>query len=137
MKILKKHVIVVMSLALTLLAGSALAQQTQTPPSGTVGTIMNGDETKALGQGWSIKKDILGKDVYNESNQKVGTVEDIIVTREKATSYAIVGAGGFLGMAKHDVAIPINHFKTENNRIILPGATKESIKAMPEFKYKD
>jgi len=31
---------------------------------------------------------------------------DIIITPEKAVSYAIIGTGGFLGLAKHDVAIP-------------------------------
>jgi len=52
-------------------------------------------------------------------------------------SYAIVSTGGFLGMAKHDVVIPVNQFKIKAARISLPGATKESVKAMPEFKYSD
>jgi len=128
-----KSFIVAMTLSLTLVAGLAMAQ---TPP--VVGTIgITSDEIKLLAKGWSIKKDILAKDVYNDANEKVGVVEDIIVTPDKAMSYAIVSTGGFLGMAKHDVVIPVNQFKIKAARISLPGATKESVKAMPEFKYAD
>ena len=88
-----------------------------------------------MAKGWSVKQQILGKDVYNEKKEKVGTVDDLIVAPDKAISYAIIGAGGFLGMDKHDVAIPVNQFKMEKGKIILPGATKEALKAMPPFRY--
>ena len=38
-------------------------------------------------------------------------------------------------MGTHDVAIPINHIKQKNNKLVLPGATKEALKALPEFQY--
>ena len=129
---IKKHLIVALTMALSLIAASAFAQ---TPVAGTIGVTV--EEGKILAKGWSIKKDILGMDVYNDANEKVGTVEDIIVTPEKATSYAIVGVGGFLGMGKRDVAIPVNQFKMANKRIMLHGATKEALKNLPEFKYID
>jgi sporulation protein YlmC with PRC-barrel domain len=129
---IKKHLIVALAMALSLIAASAFAQ---TPVAGTIGVTV--EEGKILAKGWSIKKDILGMDVYNDANEKVGTVEDIIVTPEKATSYAIVGVGGFLGMGKRDVAIPVNQFKMANKRIMLHGATKEALKNLPEFKYID
>ncbi|WP_300160825.1 PRC-barrel domain-containing protein [Solidesulfovibrio sp.] len=133
MSVAPKILIVAMALSLSLIAGAALAQ---TPP--VVGTIgITSEESKLLAKGWSIKKDILGKDVYNDANAKVGVVEDIVVTPDKAMSYAIVSTGGFLGMAKHDVVIPVNQFKIKDARVSLPGATKESVKAMPEFKYAD
>jgi hypothetical protein len=47
-------------------------------------------------------------------------------------SYAIIGVGGFLGMGKHDVAIPVSHLKADGDRIIFPGATKNALKAMPK-----
>ena len=52
-------------------------------------------------------------------------------------SYAIIGAGGFLGMGKHDVAIPVGQFKEDKDkgRIVLAGATKDALKAMPKFEY--
>ena len=128
-----KSFVVATALSLSLVASAALAQ---TPPvAGTIGITKA--EITVLAKGWSIKNDILNKDVFNDANEKVGTVEDIIVTPDKAMSYAIVGTGGFLGMAKHDVVIPVNQFKITNKRVLLPGATKEAVKALPEFKYAD
>ncbi len=49
--------------------------------------------------------------VYNEKDESVGSVDDIIIAPDKAISYAIVNAGGFLGLARHDVAIPVSQFK--------------------------
>ncbi|MBF0480646.1 MAG: PRC-barrel domain-containing protein [Alphaproteobacteria bacterium] len=133
MKLDWKTLIVATALALCLVAGVVLAQNA--PVVGSIGVTV--EEVKVLATGWSIKKDILGKDVFNETNEKVGTIEDIIVTPERGMSYAIVGAGGFLGMDKHDVPIPINQFNIKDKRIVWFGATKEAIKAMPTFHYAD
>lgn len=92
------------------------------------------EELGLVAKGWSAKKAILGKDVYNDQNQKIGKVDDLIIARNKVT-YAIVGTGGFVGLAKHDVAIPFDHFKAQEGKIVLPGATKEAVKSMPEFQY--
>jgi sporulation protein YlmC with PRC-barrel domain len=92
------------------------------------------EELKIVTQGWSIKKSILGKDVYNDRNEKVGTVDDLIISKDMV-NYAIIGAGGFVGLAKHNVAIPFDHLSMRDGKIILPGATKELVKAMPEFQY--
>ena len=62
-------------------------------------------------------------------------MEDIIIAPDKAVSYAIVGAGGFLGVGKHDVAIPVNQFKAMDGKLVLAGASKDRLKAMPEFEY--
>lgn len=92
-------------------------------------------ELDAIIKGVSVKKQVLGKPVYNEANEKVGNVQDLIVTPENAVSFAIVGAGGFVGVGRRDVAIPVNQFKYDQGKIVLPGATKDAIKALPEFKY--
>ena len=105
----------------------------QVAGSSTIGITQ--EEMKVVMRGWSAKKQIMGKAVYNEEKQKIGTIDDLIVTPDKSVSYAIIGVGGFLGMGKHDVAIPVNHFKVENDRITLPGATKDALKALPKFEY--
>ena len=92
-------------------------------------------ELQEVVKGWSVKRTILGQPVYNDNNERVGSVDDIIITPDKAVSYAIVGTGGFLGLAKHDVAIPVSQFKLVDNKLVLPGATKEALKAIPEFQY--
>jgi sporulation protein YlmC with PRC-barrel domain len=92
-------------------------------------------ELQAVVKGWSVKRTVLGQSVYNDENEKVGSVDDIIITPDKAVSYAIIGTGGFLGLAKHDVAIPVSQFKLVDKKLVLPGATKEALKAIPEFQY--
>jgi len=93
------------------------------------------DDQKVVATGWSLKKDIMDKAVYNDNDEKIGSVEDLIVSRNKSLSYAIIGVGGFVGIGTHDVAIPMNQIKEQNNKLVLPGATKEALKALPEFQY--
>jgi sporulation protein YlmC with PRC-barrel domain len=92
-------------------------------------------EMTTLTKGWSAKKQILDKSVYNDQNEKVGEVEDIIVAPDKSISYAIVGVGGFLGLGEHYVTIPFNQLKADEGKFMLRGATKEALKALPKFDY--
>ena len=87
-------------------------------------------ELREVTMGWSAKHQVLGKAVFNDQKQRIGTVDDIIIAPDKAVSYAIIGAGGFLGVAKHDVAIPVNQFKLVDGKFVLAGAM-----AMPPFEY--
>ena len=93
------------------------------------------EEMRAVAVGWSAKKQILRQSVYNEQNQKVGTIDDLIIAPDTSVSFVIVGAGGFVGLGKHDVAIPVNQLKQQDNKFVLPGATKDAIKALPKFEY--
>jgi hypothetical protein len=160
----KKAVVLLACLALVSLAGAALAQQKaeqpkpaatpaqpqppqptpqaqpqppQTPVAGVQPIVLGiaVEEMVVVTKGWSVKKQILGKTVYNDKNQKIGKIYDLIVAPDKAISYAIIGVGGFLGIDKHDVAIPVNQFKLDKGKIILAGATKDALKAMPSFQY--
>lgn len=103
-------------------------------PSHTVGLTV--EELGMVVKGWSIKKDVLGKAVLNDNNDKIGTIEDLLVSRGQAISYAIIGVGGFLGLGQHDVAIPVNQLRMNNTQISLPGATVESLKALRVFEGK-
>ena len=93
------------------------------------------EEMRAVAVGWSAKKQILRQSVYNEQNQKVGTIDDLIIAPDTSVSFVVVGAGGFVGLGKHDVAIPVNQLKQQDNKFVLPGATKDAIKALPKFEY--
>ena len=87
--------------------------------------------------GWSAKRQILGQPVFNGHNERVGSIDDLIVTKQKAVSYALVNAGGFIGLTKHDVAIPVSQFKLVDGKFILEGATRDALKALPRFEYAD
>lgn len=93
------------------------------------------EELKTIARGWSATKQILGKSVYNDKNDKVGDVDDLIIAPDSSVSYAIIGVGGFLGLGERQVAIPVNRLKHSEGRIVLPGATKDALLAMPSFQY--
>jgi sporulation protein YlmC with PRC-barrel domain len=92
-------------------------------------------ESTRLALGWSVKKTLMGKTIYNDAGVKVGKVEDLIISPDKNLSYVIVGAGGFVGIGRHDVAVPVTLIEDKAGKLVMAGATKDSIKAMPEFTY--
>jgi sporulation protein YlmC with PRC-barrel domain len=105
----------------------------QVAGSTTVGVSVA--ELRDVTMGWSAKRTILGQPVYNDNNERVGSVDDIIISPDKQVSYAIVNAGGFLSVAKHDVAIPVSQFQLVDNKLVLAGASKDALKATPPFEY--
>ena len=104
-------------------------------PGATKEALKSRPELEEVTEGRSVKGAILGQAVYNDKDERVGSVEDIIVTPDKAISYAIINAGGFLGLTKHNVAVPVSQFKLVDKKLVLPGATKDALKASPEFQY--
>ena len=92
-------------------------------------------EVRDIALGWSAKRQIFGSPVYNDLNERIGSVDDIIVTFDKSVSYAIVNAGGFLAVTKHDVAVPVSKLKLIDGKLVLPGATRDALKDVPPFEY--
>jgi len=128
---MKRWSLAVVSLLVLLAPGKHAAAQVA--GSTTLGITV--EELKAVAVGWSAKRQILGKPVYNEQNARVGKIEDMIVTPDKSISFVIIGAGGFVGVGRHDVAIPVNQLQEKDGKYVLPGATKEAIKAIHRFEY--
>ncbi|HEY9066508.1 MAG TPA: PRC-barrel domain-containing protein [Burkholderiaceae bacterium] len=121
-----------LGLSFALANGAARAQVAGTT---TVGISVTAVQEVAVG--WSAKKQIIGHAVYNDAGDKVGRIDDLIVTPDSSVSYAIVGVGGFVGVRRHHVAIPVTLLAQRDGEFLLPGATKEAIKAMPAFDYAD
>ena len=101
----------------------------------TAGVSVSTTEMREVAMGWSAKKQILGENVYNNVGEKVGEINDLIVTPNKAVSYAIIGVGGFLGIAEHNIAVSVDKLKQQEGKIVLPGATKDALKEAPKFEY--
>ena len=102
---------------------------------GTTTANVSVTESTQVAMGWSVKKTLMGKTIYNDAGKKVGKVEDLIISPDKNVSYVIVGAGGFVGIGRHDVAIPVTQIQDKAGRLVMAGATSDSVKAMPEFTY--
>jgi hypothetical protein len=87
-----------------------------------------------LATGYRTSK-VVGSTVYNEANEAVGTVDDLIVTPTETVPFAVLSVGGFLGMDMKYVVVPYNSLVVKDKKIVLPGATKDSLKNLPGFKY--
>ncbi|HKR40370.1 PRC-barrel domain-containing protein [Paraburkholderia sp. CNPSo 3274] len=126
----RKTMLAVAAFSAVLASASANAQIAGAQP-----LSVSVEQSQALLEGWSVKKSVLGKPVYNDDNVKIGTVRDLIVAPDGSVSAAIVSAGGFLGVGSHDVAVPIASLDVRQGNLYLPGATKEALKATPAFQY--
>jgi sporulation protein YlmC with PRC-barrel domain len=80
--------------------------------------------------------DLKGKPVLNEKNERIGTIDDLIIGKDRVL-FAILQVGGILGINSHFVAVPYQSLQINEvpTKIVLPGASKEALKNLPEFKY--
>jgi sporulation protein YlmC with PRC-barrel domain len=88
------------------MSSAAIAQDAQ-PNAGspaTTVTTTNWMTQEATGQ-WRASK-MIGLNVYNNDNEKIGDIAELIVDRSGKLEAVVVGAGGFLGLGERDVAIP-------------------------------
>src|SRR3981081_3098680 len=107
-----------MLVALCAVAGLAPIPSAAAQVAGAATIGVTVEEMKLVVLGWSAKRQLLGHDIYNERNQKIGKIEDIIVSPKRTVSHAIIGVGVFLGLVKKDVAIPMDQLQLVNNRFI-------------------
>jgi len=120
-----------------MLIGSFLLLPAAAPAQVAGSTVLGvaAAEMREVTLGWSAERQVLGKAVFNDKNERIGAVDDIIIAPDKAVSYAIIGVGGFLGVDRHSVAIPVSQLKLQGGKFILPGATKDALKNAPKFEY--
>lgn len=96
-------------------------------------TLMKVDPA-SLATGYRASK-VVGSSVVNEANVTVGTIDDLIITPNDKIPFAVLSVGGFLGMGSRYVVVPFSSLQVKDKQMVLLGATKESLKALPEFKY--
>lgn len=96
-------------------------------------TLMKVDP-ETLATGFRVSK-VLGATVVDEANEKIGTIDDLIVTPSNKVPYAVLSVGGFLGMGTRLVVVPYDEMKAGDNNMVLPGGTRDSLKMLPEFNY--
>ena len=127
-----------MTRSIPLLLGAAVIATALSGPAFSQGapqtlSLMKVDP-QSLATGYRTSK-VVGSTVVNESNETVGTIDDLIVTPSEKVPYAVLSVGGFLGMGTKYVVVPYSALEVSDKRMLLRGATKESLKSLPEFKY--
>ena len=91
-------------------------------------------DVQKLAAGYRASK-VIGSSVVNEENEVIGKIDDLLVSLDGKEPYAVLSIGGFLGMGTHLVAVPYETLKSTDDKILLPGGTKNSLRMLPEFKY--
>jgi sporulation protein YlmC with PRC-barrel domain len=163
-----------------LLASVAFAQSPSTPSESTKmapAAASDGSTSPSSFTGnWRASK-VVGLSVYNDKNESLGSINDLLTDKSGKIVAVVIGVGGFLGVGEHLVAIPFEKVKFVNEPIAYTGAanapanaparpgsttttgaattapaaaskpnpwypdhavfnaTKDELKAMPEFKY--
>ena len=155
---MKLKYLVTALLGTVLLSGAAYAENAS-PDRSNINTAVHRD-----GQ-WRSSK-LIGINVYNNNNEKIGDIQELIVDKSAKVDNVVLGVGGFLGMGEHYVAVPMEKLKWANEPVrtsstapadkstvgeanranrsaddkwypdhAVFNATKDQLKAMPQFKY--
>jgi sporulation protein YlmC with PRC-barrel domain len=59
---------------------------------------------------WRASK-LVGVNVYNQNNDKIGDIREVIVDKTGKADAVVIGVGGFLGIGQKDVAVAFSDLK--------------------------
>jgi sporulation protein YlmC with PRC-barrel domain len=165
-------------LAGTALMASVALAQTPTATSDRANMAPSAASDSSFKGDWRASK-LAGLSVYNDNNESIGSINDLLIDKSGNIKAAVISVGGFLGMGAHLVAVPFDKIKFVNEPVAYTGvssapnapgsrppstttttgaantatppantkpnpwypdhavfnATKDSLTAMPEFKY--
>jgi hypothetical protein len=106
-----------------LLASAALAQtQTPTATADKGGVAMQESQLKG---DWRASK-VVGLKVYNDNNENVGSINDLLLDKSGNIKAAVIGVGGFLGVGEHLVAVSFDKLKFNDQPVSYTGASNTS-----------
>jgi len=112
----------------------ALAGSLAVAPSGRATAA-----TSSLSTTHWLASDIYKADVYDNAEDKIGVVTDLIMDSGGNVAMAVVGVGGFLGAGKKEVAVPFKDLKVvtrDNKDWLVLNQTKEELKTAPAYDKK-
>ena len=110
-----------------------------TTPAPTSAAVVSPSMFTSIATGEDLSSNLVGLDIYNANQQKIGTVKDIAMSDGHVNAY-IVGVGGFLGIGDHYVAVKpsvvaITYGATDKKWRATMDTNAAALKAAPEYKY--
>jgi sporulation protein YlmC with PRC-barrel domain len=100
-------------LSAAVFSAPAYAQNPQTAQpdrAAPAATTTGSQEKMALKGNWRASK-LMGLDVYNDANEKLGDINELILDKNGKVNAVVIGVGGFLGMGEHDIAVSMDKLK--------------------------
>ena len=116
------------------LAVPASGLTSSTPAAAQKPVVLAVVDVKLVALGFRVSE-LIGKPVYSSQGQKIGSVDDFVVQRDKVLM-TIVNVGGLLGIGGRLIAIPYSSLQMTPKGMVLPGASKESVGKLPAFHYR-
>jgi sporulation protein YlmC with PRC-barrel domain len=139
-----------------LVPSAAVAQRSEQPGARPQASSGNWLQQEKPGH-WRATK-LKGLNVYNNNNEKIGDVVELLVDQSGKIDAVVIGVGGFLGIGEHDVAVPFNQLRWSHQSVgsgrettgagdrsdrspqgypdhAILNMTKEQLKAAPEFRF--
>lgn len=164
-----------------LLTSTAFAQSPSATTTAPAAAPVTASDANYNGN-WRASK-VVGLSVYNEANESLGSINDLLTDKEGNIKAVVIGVGGFLGVGERLIAVPYDKIKFSNEPVkatsastapsgasgstssgmttgaatsggsagataaapkpnpwypdhaVMSGASKDQLKAMPEFKY--
>ncbi|MBP0109547.1 MULTISPECIES: PRC-barrel domain-containing protein [Bradyrhizobium] len=110
---------IVAGLAGTALLATAAFAQAPTATTDKAAPAATATTTSASDQ-WRVSK-MSGVKVYNEANENIGSINDLLMDKSGNVKMAVIGVGGFLGMGEHLVAVPYEKLKFVNEPVAYTG----------------
>jgi hypothetical protein len=101
-------------LGTALIAAPAMAQNSKMSEPKSSTAAMN--ETASAAGLWQGSK-VIGLNVYNDQNEKIGSIKELMLDKSGNIASAVIGVGGFLGMGERDVAVKFADLKWSNEPV--------------------
>jgi hypothetical protein len=105
-----KSFLAVALLSTAVIGGAAFAQSAQPADRAAPAATAQPADTMMLKDNWRASK-LMGLNVYNEANEKLGDINELLVDKSGKINAVVIGIGGFLGMGEHDIAVSMDKLK--------------------------
>lgn len=127
-----QRTVALVSIVVSALALAAPGQLRAAGPTAHLAVV----DIRPLGDAYRASK-LIGSTVTNDSKEKIGSINDLLITPNDRVLFAVLSVGGFLGVGRHFVVVPYSSLNIDphNATIVLAGASKDALKNLPEFHY--
>ena len=110
---------------------------TAAPPAATAMSAQpQGSDTTYVTADQQIRASkLIGSSVYNDRKEKIGSIDELLVGKNDDVNSVVLSVGGFLGIDAKLVKVPYKELHVAGDTIVMSGATKDQLKAMPTYKF--
>ncbi|SFV37104.1 PRC-barrel domain-containing protein [Hyphomicrobium facile] len=116
--------------SLALISGLLLSVSATSVPAFAADNTQSADEFRT--------SKLVGSKVYNNANENIGSIEDIVLKADGSMDEVVLSVGGFLGVGTKYVSVPFSELKVSRDGSsfkILSNNTKESLKGLPDYQF--